>query len=152
MPTHRERHARRAEVRASAERDGEHGATPAMRLDKWLWAARFFKTRALAQQAVESGKVKRDGERCKPAHTMRPGDHYAIVRDNLTWNVEVVALADQRGSATDAARLYTEGSTSIAARNELIAQRKIAMLNQPQHKGRPTKRQRRSIEEFLAES
>ena len=152
MPTHRERHARRAEERAIAERDGAHDAAQAMRLDKWLWAARFFKTRALAQQAVESGKVKRDGERCKPAHTVRPGDHYAVVRDNLTWNLDVIALADQRGSATDAARLYTEDPASIAARTQMIMQRKIATLNQPQHKGRPTKRQRRSIEEFLADS
>ena len=150
MPTHRERHARRAAVDRAAESGAGHDAN-AMRLDKWLWAARFFKTRALAQAAIESGKVRRDGERLKPAHTVRAGDLYAIVRDNLTWNVEVVALADQRRSAAFAAQLYSEDAQSIAARVELIAHRKLALLNQPQFKGRPTKRQRRSIEEFLAE-
>ena len=151
MPTHRERHARRVATERAAERSGDHEAVRSMRLDKWLWAARFFKTRALAQQAIESGKVKRDGERVKPAHLVRAGDLYTIVRDNLTWNVEIVALAEQRGSAALAAQLYTEDTASMAARVELIAQRKLALQNQPQFKGRPTKRQRRSIEEFLAE-
>ena len=123
-----------------------------MRLDKWLWAARFFKTRALAQQAIESGKVKQEGERCKPAHTVRIRDRYAIVREALTWNVEVTALSDQRGSAAIAAGLYAEDQASRTARAELIAQRKLAMINAPEMKGRPTKRQRRKIEDFLAES
>jgi ribosome-associated heat shock protein Hsp15 len=122
-----------------------------MRLDKWLWAARFFKTRGLAQQAIASGKVKRDGERCKPAHTVRVGDRYAILREDLLWNAEVMALSDQRSSAAIASRLYSEPEESIAARTEAIAQRKLAMINAPQLKGRPTKRQRRKIEDFLAE-
>jgi ribosome-associated heat shock protein Hsp15 len=122
-----------------------------MRLDKWLWAARFFKTRALAQQGIESGKVKHDGERCKPAHTVRVGDRYAIVRENLVWNIDVAALSNQRGSAAIASRLYSEAEESIAARTELVAQHKLAMINAPQLKGRPTKRQRRKIEDFLAE-
>lgn len=151
MPTHRERHARRAAERDAENRTGAE-TVAGMRLDKWLWAARFFKTRALAQQAIESGKVRRDGERLKPAHTVRPGELYAIIRDNLTWNVTVVALADQRGPAALAAQLYTEDPASVAVRVQLIEQGKLAMLNQPQFKGRPTKRQRRSIEEFLAES
>ena len=123
-----------------------------MRLDKWLWAARFFKTRALAQEAIESGKVKRDGTPCKPSHTVRAGDPYTIVRDGLSWNIVVVALAEQRGPAAVAAQLYNEAEASIAARLELIAQRKLALNNVPQFKGRPTKRQRRKIEDFLAES
>ncbi|MBP8295959.1 MAG: RNA-binding S4 domain-containing protein [Burkholderiales bacterium] len=122
-----------------------------MRLDKWLWAARFFKTRALAQDAIESGKVKHDGERCKPAHTVRVGDRYAIVRESLVWNVEVAALSDVRRSATLAAHLFTEAESSVTARAEVVAQRKLAMINAPQLKGRPTKRQRRKIEDFLAE-
>jgi len=150
MPTHRERHARRAAA-AAADPGASDSAQHGMRLDKWLWAARFYKTRAIAQQAIESGKVKHDGERCKPAHTVRIGDALAIVRDNLTWNVAVAALSGQRGSAPIAAGLYAESGESIAARIELIEQRKLAMQNAPQHKGRPTKRQRRSIDEFLAE-
>lgn len=153
MPTHRERHARRAAegVKTSGPTTAADDAPHAMRLDKWLWAARFFKTRALAQQAIESGKVRHDGERCKPAHTVRVGDRYAIVRENLVWKVEVVALSDQRGSATIASGLYSEAQESIAARTELVAQRRLAMINAPQLKGRPTKRQRRKIEDFLAE-
>jgi ribosome-associated heat shock protein Hsp15 len=153
MPTHRERHARRAAEgpkvlgRTTAADDAPQG----MRLDKWLWAARFFKTRALAQQAIESGKARHDSERCKPAHTVRVGDRYAIVRENLVWNVDVAALSDQRGSAAVASRLYSEAEESIAVRTELVAQRKLAMINAPPLKGRPTKRQRRKIEDFLAE-
>ena len=154
MATQRERHARHGED--DAGKPGRSVRTdpgpPGMRLDKWLWAARFFKTRALAQHAIETGKVKHDGEHCKPANTVRAGDRYAILRDNLTWNVAVTALSDRRGSATIAAHLYSESEDSIAARAELLGQRKLAMINAPQLKGRPTKRQRRKIEDFLAES
>jgi ribosome-associated heat shock protein Hsp15 len=122
-----------------------------MRLDKWLWAARFFKTRALAQHAIESGKVTHDAERCKPAHTVRVGDRYAIVRERLVWNIDVVALSDRRGPAAVAHHLYCEAEASIAARAELVAQRKLAMIGAPQLTGRPTKRQRRKIADFLAE-
>jgi len=153
MPTHRERHARRAAEEAQTARQArdDDPAQARMRLDKWLWAARFFKTRALAQEAIETGKVRHDGERCKPAHTVRVGDTFAIVRENLTWNVEVAALADQRGSAAIAAHLYREDPESIATRVRLIEERKLALVNAPQMKGRPTKRQRRKIEDFLAE-
>ncbi|MEO8136923.1 MAG: S4 domain-containing protein [Betaproteobacteria bacterium] len=149
MPTHRERHAKRATEAAKSENSGaaQHG----VRLDKWLWAARFFKTRALAQEAIESGKVRREGAPCKPSHTVRVHDTYAIVRDGLAWNIVVVALAEQRGSAALAAQLYGEAEASVAARLEQIEQRKLAMANAPQFKGRPTKRQRRKIEDFLAE-
>lgn len=150
MPTHRERHAKRAAV--AEERVRESDAAPVeMRLDKWLWAARFYKTRAEAVEAIESGKVRRDGERCKPAQSVRIGDQYAIVREHLTWNVDVAGISEQRGPASVAAQLYREPEESIAARMEIIAQRKAAMGNAPQWKGRPSKRQRRKIEDFLAE-
>jgi ribosome-associated heat shock protein Hsp15 len=153
MPTHRERHARRAatDTRNAARDTADEGGPSGMRLDKWLWAARFFKTRALAVAAIESGKVKHNDERCKPAHTVRIGDRYAIVRDNLVWNVDVAALSGQRGSASVAAALFSEEESSVAARAEMAAQRKLAMINAPSPKGRPTKRQRRKIEDFLAE-
>ena len=150
MPTHRERHAKRAAV--AEERARETDAAPSdMRLDKWLWAARFYKTRNEAVQAIETGKVRRDGERCKPAQSVRVGDQYTIVRDNLTWNVDVTGLSEQRGPASVAATLYREPEESIAARMETIAQRKAALANAPQWKGRPNKRQRRKLEDFLAE-
>ena len=150
MPTHRERHAKRAAL--AEERVRESDAAPVeMRLDKWLWAARFYKTRAEAVQAIESGKVRRDGERCKPAQSVRIGDQFAIVREHLAWNVDVAGISEQRGPASVAAQLYREPEESIAARMEIISLRKAAMGNAPQSKGRPSKRQRRKIEDFLAE-
>ena len=150
MPTHRERHAKRAA--AIEERGRASDAAPVeMRLDKWLWAARFFKTRAEAVQAIETGKVRRDSDRCKPAQPVRVGDQYTVVRDNLTWHIDVAGVSEQRGPASVAAQLYREAEESIAARQETVAQRKAAMTNAPQWKGRPSKRQRRKIEDFLAE-
>ena len=145
MPTHRERHAKRA-----AQRDDAESADD-VRLDKWLWAARFFKTRALAHAAIESGKIKHDGERCKPSHTVRKGERYEISREGLIWNIEVRELSDRRGSGTVAAQLYIEDEASINARLESIARRKATLLSSPYGRGRPTKRQRRKIEDFLAE-
>lgn len=150
MPTHRERHARRAAAVEQLVRETDEQPT-GMRLDKWLWAARFYKTRTDAVQAIDAGRVRRDGERCKPAQIVRIGDQYTIVRDNLTWNIDVSGLSEQRGPASAAALLYREPEESIAARMETIAQRKAAMVNAPQWKGRPSKRQRRKIEDFLAE-
>lgn len=150
MPSHRERHAKRAA--AVEQRAREADAPPTgMRLDKWLWAARFHKTRTDAVEAIEAGRIRRDGERCKPAQSVKVGDQYMIVRDNLTWNIEVTGLSEQRGPASAAALLYREPEESIAARMETITQRKAAMVNAPQWKGRPSKRQRRKIEDFLAE-
>src|SRR3954469_7459945 len=102
MPSHRERHAKRAAAAEQLSRAQEHAPT-GMRLDKWLWAARFFKTRSDAVEAIETGKVRRDGERCKPAQNVKVGDQYTIVRDNLTWNVDVMGLSEQRGPASVAA-------------------------------------------------
>ena len=155
MPTHRERHAKRAAAALETGAREADAAAAEMRLDKWLWAARFYKTRALAVTAIETSKVRRqsgeDSERCKPAHTVRIGDHYLVVRDNLTWNIEVIAVSEQRGSAAVATQLYRESPPSISARMETIAQRKAVMTHAPQWKGRPSKRQRRKIEDFLAE-
>ena len=145
MPTHRQRHAQRAQQRAAAEAGDD---SDAVRLDKWLWAARFYKTRELAQQAIESGRVRLDDERVKPSHPVRIGQVYAVVRDGLTWTVEVTGLSDQRGAASVARELYREDEVSIAERQRIIALNRSAG---PVLKGRPTKRQRRKIEDFLAE-
>jgi ribosome-associated heat shock protein Hsp15 len=145
VPTHRQRHAQRALERTAADGGGETGA---VRLDKWLWAARFYKTRELAQQAIESGRVRLDDERIKPAHPVRIGHVYTIVRDGLPWKIEVTGLSDRRGAATVARELYREDEASIAERQRIIALNRSAG---PVFKGRPTKRQRRKIEDFLAE-
>jgi ribosome-associated heat shock protein Hsp15 len=121
-----------------------------LRIDKWLWAARFYRTRTLAAAAVESGQVRVDGERVKPARTVREGDHVSVRRDGLVWEVVVTALADRRGSAVDAARLYRETEASAKAREEEIARRRAASAT-ARFDGRPTKRERRKLQDFLDE-
>ena len=79
-----------------------------VRIDKWLWAARFFKTRSLAAEAIERGKVKVNGDRCKPARHVRGGDLLDIDNGSTEWQVRVLALSDKRGSATLARQLYAE--------------------------------------------
>lgn len=127
-------------------------ATTRVRFDKWLWAARFYKTRSLATQAIEAGQVRIDGERVKPAHAVRPGERMVMRRGGLVWDVVVIALSDRRGGAADAAKLYAEAAASIAAREQEIARRKAAVASAPAWPGRPTKRERRKLQEFLDEA
>ena len=122
-----------------------------LRLDKWLWAARFYKTRTLAAQAVDAGQVRVGGERVKTAHAVRTGERVSIRKGGLVWDVTVTALSDRRGGAADAALLYKDGEASIAAREELARQRKAAAEASPRYPGRPTKRQRRKLADFLNE-
>lgn len=119
-----------------------------VRIDKWLWAARFFKTRALAQAAVVAGKVKLHDERIKPAKEVRIGDKLAIRVGEFTWSVTVKALAEHRGPAEAARKLYEESAESIAQRAAQIADRKAFGNLAGERKGRPTKRERRQIIRF----
>ena len=121
-----------------------------MRLDKWLWAARFFKTRSLAVQAVDGGRVSVNGERAKPAKDLKVGDTLAIRRPPFEHVVVVKALSDKRGSATIAAALFEETAESRARRAVLAAEMKS--LPQPRFKGRPTKKTRRDYEKWLHQS
>ena len=89
---------------------------PGVRLDVWLWAARFFRTRSLARQALDNGKVDVDGQRAKPARLVRIGDQLKIVRGEESFEIEVQGLADTRGPASVAQRLYAENETSRARR------------------------------------
>ncbi len=135
-------------------RDEGTGATAhddRVRLDKWLWAARFYKTRGLAAEAVDNGQARLNDARVKPAHAVRAGDTIVVRKGGLHWEVRVTAVTDRRGSATDAALLYSETPESAAARAEEVAQRKAAAASAPRYSGRPTKRQRRSLEDFLNE-
>ena len=118
-----------------------------MRLDKWLWAARFFKTRRLAVEAIEGGRVSVNGERVKPAKELKPGDRVSIRRPPFEHAVVVKALSDKRGSAAVAAALYEETEESRARRAVLAAEMKS--LPQPRFKGRPTKKTRRDYERWL---
>src|SRR5574340_1467479 len=122
-----------------------------MRLDKWLWAARFFKTRSLATQAVDNGRVKLNGERVKPAHDVKPGDRLAIHVGDSDWTLTVQALAMQRGPAPVAQALYQEDPASQARRQQQASDRKLAVNPAAAIKGRPTKRDRRLIHRFTGE-
>ncbi len=120
-----------------------------MRLDKWLWAARFFKTRSLATQAIEGGKVKLEGERVKPAREIRPGDKLSVHIGDYEWQIEVLALSLRRGPAPVAQALYQEDAASLACRQQQVAERRVQTDPGSKIKGRPTKRDRRLIRRFV---
>ncbi len=117
-----------------------------VRLDVWLWAARFFKTRGLAKAAIENGKIDVAGQRAKPARQVHVGDVLRIVRGEETFQVEVTALSAKRGSASVAVTLYREDETARALREQQRAQRAAerAGYHAPEHK--PDKRARRLIQ------
>ena len=119
-----------------------------LRIDKWLWAARFFKTRSLAAKAVDGGKVRLNGEGAKPSRTLKPGDELAIRIGELEWVIEVRVLSRQRGPATQAALLYAERDDSKARRMAAMALRKTSPHPAAGVKGRPTKKDRRLIHRF----
>jgi ribosome-associated heat shock protein Hsp15 len=119
-----------------------------LRLDKWLWAARFFKTRGLAQAAVTGGKVKLNGERAKPAKAVALGDRLTIRIGEFEWAVTVKALSDKRGPAQAARKLYEEDEASRARRSAQVADRRAHASLLGDRKGRPTKRERREMERW----
>jgi len=119
-----------------------------VRVDKWLWAARFFKTRSVAQQPVEGVNVKLGGERIKPAKDVRVGDELMIQIGTYLWTVRVAQLSDKRGPATVARTLYAEDEASRAQREEQTALRKFAADPAQERHGRPTKRERRELERW----
>ncbi len=119
-----------------------------VRLDRWLWAARFFKTRALAGAAVNGGKVHLGGQRVKPARAVRVGDRYEVQRGFERMEIIVIALASRRGSASDAQQLYRETEASAERREQEREQRRLAALARPRSENRPSKRQRRQIHRF----
>ena len=116
-----------------------------VRLDLWLWAARFFKTRTLSRQAIETGKVEMDGQRPKVSRAVRIGDVLQVTRGEETWEVTVLALSDRRGSATVAQALYGESEAARALREEARALRAAARVGYEAPKTRPDKRARRLI-------
>jgi ribosome-associated heat shock protein Hsp15 len=121
-------------------------AADAVRIDKWLWAARFFKTRSLAQQAVQSGRVTLNGERVKPARAVKTGDRIDLRIGDHAWVLTVRGLADRRGPAALARALYLEEEVSRLERLSLAAQRNLRLDPSAALQGRPTKRDRRQIE------
>jgi ribosome-associated heat shock protein Hsp15 len=122
--------------------------TDKIRLDKWLWAARFYKTRSLCKQAIEGGKIKYDGANCKVSKEVQIG---AMLTIRQGWDeriVEVIALSDQRRGAPEAQLLYQETEASIAARQQTALQRKLTSAGMAAPQTRPTKKDRRQIHRF----
>jgi ribosome-associated heat shock protein Hsp15 len=119
----------------------------AIRVDKWLWAARFFKTRSMAKHAVENGRVEQNGNRVKPAHAVAVDDQLVIKRGEDIRTVIVVELNAQRGPATRAQQLYRETGQSIQLR-EAAAEKRRLERSEREFGGRPDKRARRNIRSF----
>jgi ribosome-associated heat shock protein Hsp15 len=119
-----------------------------VRMDKWLWAARFFKTRAVAARACELGRIKSNGQPVKPARAVRVGDMLRVTNEGGDYQVEVVLLSDVRGPASVAQTLYRETEASRELRQRVAAERKAMKQFEELPAGRPSKRDRRKIIQF----
>jgi len=126
--------------------DKNHAAD--IRVDKWLWAARFFKTRSLAAEAVSGGKIEINGERAKPSRVVRIGDKVGIRRGPYEWTIIVKDAARLRGSAPQAQQLYEETEASRHKREAAIAQLRLERPPELDVPGRPSKKDRRAIQRF----
>lgn len=135
-------------MRGGHRNDDDDSGPHGVRLDKWLWAARFFKTRQLAHEAIAGGKIHLNGQRVKPGKEVGIGARLEISKDQLTWEIDVTALSSRRGPASQAALLYRETPESESRRHaELARRREQRELDLP-YEGRPTKRDRRMIHRF----
>jgi ribosome-associated heat shock protein Hsp15 len=128
--------------------DNRYAREEAVRLDKWLWAARFFKTRSLATEAVNGGKVELNGLRPKPSKEVKMGDQLRVRLGPFVHAITIRGLAERRGPASLAAQLYEESPDSIAARERLREQHRLAPSTQYEEGGRPTKKDRRTLSAF----
>lgn len=117
----------------------------AVRIDKWLWAARFFKTRSLAKTALEGGHVHYNGQRAKPSRNVEEGGKLRIRKGQVTFEIEILALSEQRGPATVAQTLYRETEASIEERQRQAQLRKLARAADATPLQKPNKKQRRNI-------
>lgn len=123
-------------------------ANDKVRLDKWLWAARFYKTRGLAQDAIEAGHVRLNGERPKPARTVKVGDRLELRLNQLEYHLEVRGLSEKRGPAPVARELYFESEDSVARREARQLELKAEYASFPHGESRPTKKARRQLTRF----
>lgn len=122
-----------------------------MRLDKWLWCARWYKSRGLARDAIGNGRVREHGRRIKPARSIRPGDRLEIRRGPFTYVLTITSLATTRLPAREAAGLYEEHPDSIASREQLAMEMKTDKARVPRPRARPDKRERRELIRFIRE-
>ena len=130
--------------------DRDEVTESAVRVDKWLWAARFYKTRSAAQQAIDGGKVRLNGDRTKPSKDLKVGDRLSLNIGLYDFHITVLKLSSQRAAAPIARLLYEEDEASRAAREEAIAKRRVTFEPAASRKGegRPTKRDRRDLERW----
>ena len=128
--------------------DNASDSTERQRLDKWLWAARFFKTRSLAAAAIQGGKVRLDGQHAKPAKEVKSGDTLEITQGDLQWTVLVLAINAMRRPAVEARLLYAETPQSLARRERVLAQKTLAPAPGSDLRGRPSKKAGRQIRRF----
>ena len=119
-----------------------------VRLDKWLWAARFYKTRGLAVEAIDGGKVEVNGNKVKRSRAVRVGDRVRLRLGPYEWRLVVRGLSERRGPASEAQQLYEEEAEGKAARERHAEQLKLAYQQDPPEKGRPTKKDRRDLEKW----
>jgi ribosome-associated heat shock protein Hsp15 len=130
-----------------------HAPTPRgeqrVRIDKWLWAARFYKTRSLATEAIDAGHIRIEGERVKPAQPVRAGMRVTIRKREASLDIDVLDVSERRGPASEAAALYRETAESVATRERLRLSRSQARASAMA--SRPTKRDRRRLQDFLDE-
>jgi ribosome-associated heat shock protein Hsp15 len=126
----------------------ENGVMATLRIDKWLWAARFFKTRALASKACELGRIRSNGIEAKPAREVRAGDRLEVKNAGGEFQVEVLVLSQMRGPAAVAQTLYRESEASKEARLKAAEERKAMQQFAPLPEHRPSKRDRRRIIQF----
>jgi len=129
---------------------GQNGIVTGVRIDKWLWAARFFKTRSLATRACELGRIDWNGQSAKPAREVHVGDLVRIKNDSGEFRVQVVALSEIRGPAPIAQMLYRETEESRESRRKLAEERQSMPRVETTRKGKPSKRDRREIARFRA--
>ena len=125
---------------------GENGFMTGVRMDKWLWAARFFKTRSLATRACEMGRIQWNGQAAKPAREVRVGDLLQVKNDSGDFQVEVLGLSEMRGPAPVAQALYRETEASREARQKVIEERKAMPFFDALTQGKPSKRDRRDLD------
>ncbi len=121
---------------------------PTLRLDKWLWAARFFKTRRLATDAISGGKVHLNGSRIKPSRQVRPGDRLEIQRGDTLFEIFVEQINHQRRPASEAQQLYRETAESLQRRHQLTEERQLQARTRRARERRPDKKQRRKLLEI----